>query len=196
MRAALFVLCLLAPAGAWGAAPQAPLPQHLVLDPGACHVGFELGATLHSVEGSFRLTRGEIGFDPETGLADGRVVVSARSGTTGIGLRDRNMHRAVLESETYPEIVFLPQRVAIQRHRDDVLDVELSGSIEIHGVSEPITVPGKAYLEDGRVRVHARFEVPYVRWGLRDYSNFLLRVSPTVEVSLDLVGDLKGPAPP
>jgi hypothetical protein len=49
--------------------------------------------------------------------------------------------------------------------------------------------------EDGHVRVEGTFTVPYVAWGLRDYSNFVLRVAPTVDVQLDVVGRLAGAAP-
>jgi len=179
--------------GAGAAGPEAGGPGRLVLDPDASRVSFVLGATMHSVKGSLRVERGEIGFDPEGGVADGRVVVDARSADTGSGLRDRNMHRDVLESERYPEIVFLPERIAVPRRTDEEADVELSGVIEIHGARAPLTVPASVRREGDHLRIEAEFSVPYVAWGMRDYSNFVLRVAPEVEVSLDLVARLVEP---
>lgn len=184
--AALGVLLLslaAAPAGA-----DAGAPQRLILDPDASHVAFSLAATLHTVEGTLRLTSGEIHFLPDGGAATGRVVVDARSARTGSERRDRNMHRAVLESERFPEIVFLPERLGVERASPDQASVELSGTVEIHGAREPLTIPAKVAREGDHLRIRGAFTVPYVKWGLRDYSNFLLRVAPTVDVSLDLVG--------
>ena len=37
----------------------------------------------------------------------------------------------------------------------------------------------------------AKFEVPYIQWGLKDPSNFLLKVKPSGEIELELAGALK-----
>lgn len=182
---------LLALAGAAPAAGEPELPQRLVLDTDTSHVDFTLGATLHTVEGSFRVSGGEIGFDPVEGTAGGRVVIDARSGDTGSERRDRNMHRDVLESDTYPEFVFLPERLAVLRQEEDEAEVELAGTVEIHGVRKPLTIPATVRREGDALRIRGAFTVPYVDWGLRDYSNFVLRVAPTVDVQLDVVGRLQ-----
>jgi polyisoprenoid-binding protein YceI len=188
---ALWLAACLLPAGARLVGAEGGLPQRLVLDPAASQVGFVLGATLHSVKGSFRVDRGVIGFDPDAGAANGRVVVDARSADTGSDGRDRKMHRDVLESERFPEIVFLPARLAVARRTPDEADVEISGTVEIHGVREPLSIPATLRREGDRVRIQGRFSVPYVEWGMRDYSNFVLRVAPSVDVSLDLAGRLE-----
>src|ERR1700704_5708041 len=81
------------------------------LDPAQTKIEFKLGSTLHTVEGTFKLKSGAIRFDPATGKMSGSIVVDATSGESGNGGRDRKMHREILESGKYPEIIFTPNEV-------------------------------------------------------------------------------------
>ena len=65
--------------------PAATTSWALTLDPGTTEIRFTVGSTLHLVEGTARLVRGEIRFDPATGDADGEVVVDASSLESGNG---------------------------------------------------------------------------------------------------------------
>ncbi len=168
----------------------------LVLDPAATEVRFELGATLHTVRGSFALREGELRFDPASGAIAGRVAIDAASGETGNALRDRNMHDQVLESRRYPEIVLIPERIEVARFGGESLEGVVHGRIEIHGGSHPVAIPVEAArVGPGRGLVEGRFEVPYVAWGLEDPSTFLLRVDPTLTVRFAAAGELAGPEP-
>ena len=71
-----------------------------VMGLGHLRIGFELGATLHTVRGQFQLTSGDLTLDLEAGELGGRAVVDARSGDTDNATRDANMHEQVLESAT------------------------------------------------------------------------------------------------
>jgi len=178
------------------AALAVPLPAaagsltRVALDPAGSHLDFELKATLHTVHGSLQITRGEIAFDPETGRAQGEVVIDARSARTGSDSRDENMHRDVLESERFPEISFLPERVAVLERGESAARIELSGTVSLHGVREPLVIPADVRREGDGVRIDASFPVPYVQWGLHDPSVFVLRVAPEVTIHLDLVASL------
>src|SRR5579863_10383267 len=83
----------------------------LQLDPAHTSVKFTLGDVLHTVHGTFQLKHGALQFDPASGRVSGEIVVDAKSGDSGSGMRDRKMHREVLESEKYQEISFRPDRV-------------------------------------------------------------------------------------
>jgi polyisoprenoid-binding protein YceI len=168
-------------------------PQRLVLDPPDALVDFTLGATLHTVEGQIRLTGGEIRFDPETGSAAGEIVVDATSARTGSASRDRNMHRDVLESERYPRIVFRAERLRVLRRDAQGAEVELDGALEMHGQQRPLVLPARIGSTAEGVTIEARFRVPYVDWGMRDYSNFLLRVDRFVDVTVRCEGRLAAP---
>ncbi len=164
------------------------------LAPREGEVRFELGATLHTVRGRFDVTEGQARFDPETGVVSGRVVVDARSGDSGNGTRDANMREWVLESERYPEIVFEPARLDVERRSDDELRGRLEGRLAIHGDDHPVVVPIEARrIEGTRWRVTGAFDVPFTEWGMTDPSNFLLSVDKVIAVEFDAVGDLTRP---
>jgi len=56
-------------------------------------IDWTLGATLHEVEGTFRLKSGDIVFNPNTGEASGRLIVDATSGDSGNKKRDADMNK-------------------------------------------------------------------------------------------------------
>jgi polyisoprenoid-binding protein YceI len=157
------------------------------LDPAHTEVAFTLGATLHTVEGTFKLKSGELTFDPATGKASGDLVVDAASGQTGNGSRDKKMHEVVLESAKYPEIVFHPDRVEGKVDPAGHSQVQLHGMLNIHGTNHEMTVPLTVDAENGGYRATATFSVPYVKWGMKNPSTFMLRVKDTVEITVKTV---------
>ena len=152
---------------------------------------FTLAATLHTVAGEGRVLDGEIRFDPEGGAARGAVRVDARSFRTGIDARDENMHAQVLESERFPEIRFAAERLEVRSRSAGAAEVTIHGTLALHGAEHAVAVPAHLALEGGALHVTGAFTVPYVAWGLRDLSTFVLRVAKDVDVQLDLRGALQ-----
>jgi hypothetical protein len=60
-----------------------------------------------------------------------------------------------------------------------------------NGDEHPLTVSAEVLTEGERVEATASFEVPYVAWGLRDPSVFLLRVAKSVTVTVELAGTVR-----
>src|SRR5689334_18219775 len=88
---------------------SAQQPRSFMFDAAQTTVHFTLGTALHTVHGTFKLTRGTILFDPATGRASGELVVDATTGQSGNNSRDKKMHKEILESQKYPTITFTPQ---------------------------------------------------------------------------------------
>lgn len=175
------------------AAPASAAERVLVLDAEASEITFTLAATLHTVRGSAPLTEGRVRFDPATGAASGRVVVDATAIETGNRSRDRKMHREVLESGRYPQIVFSPRRLAGDWGAEAAGEVTLAGEIELHGGRHAMSITARVVRSGDRVRAEGTLTVPYVEWGMEDPSSLLLRVGKTVEVTLAIVGSIEGP---
>ena len=161
-----------------------PAEQKLVFTPENTKIEWTLTDPLHTVHGVFKLKRGNITFDTGTGAASGEVVVDVKSGESGSGARDSRMHASVLESAKYPEAVFTPDRVEGQLAPQGPSSLRLHGSFQIHGASHEVTMTVAAKASAGQFDTTATLDIPYVAWGLKDPSNFLLKVGKTVQMSI------------
>ncbi len=166
-----------------------------ILDPEKTTVTFTLGASFHTVHGTFRVKGGAIRFDPSTGVASGKVVVDATSGQTGNKKRDRTMHRDVLQSQRYPEITFTATHVSGNVPPQGQSQVQVEGIVRLQDSDHPITLPFQVQASGNELRATTQFIVPYVAWGLKNPSNFLLHVAEKVEVTVVASGKLT-PAQP
>ncbi len=126
----------------------------------------------------------EIHFDPESSKASGEVVVDATSGESGSGARDSRMHKNVLESQKYPEVSFAPDHVEGKVELAGTSSVNLHGIFKIHGAAHEITVPVEVTAKENRLTANIKFEVPFVAWGMKDPSTFILKVSKSVEIDV------------
>jgi polyisoprenoid-binding protein YceI len=162
--------------------------DRLALDPARSKVTFTLDATGHTVRGTLALREGAVEFEPGGGLASGRIVIDARSAQTGSDGRDKTMHREVLETEKFPEFVFLPQRLEGVVAREGRSDVVLAGNLEIHGEVKPVTLPASITVRGDEVSASATLTIPFVAWGMHDPSVLFLRVAKEVEVNLAVEG--------
>lgn len=167
----------------------------LNLDPARTQITFTLGATLHTVEGSFKLKNSAIQFNPATGKASGDIVVDATSGESGNNSRDRKMHKSVLESQNYPEIVFVPERVQGQVLLSGESHVQIQGLVKLHGGQHEITIPADIQVTGAQLTANLHFTIPYVEWGLKDPSTFVLHVEKKVDVAIRVAGSLSFPSP-
>jgi polyisoprenoid-binding protein YceI len=161
------------------------------LDPARTKVEFTLGATAHTVHGEFKLRSGQIRFDKTTGKASGSIAVDATTGDSGSNGRDKKMHREVLESEKYPEIVFAPEQVRGSISPRGSSQVQVSGTLRLHGQDHPMTLTFSVQSDSGnQLQASTHFEVPYEKWGLRNPSNFFLHVNDSVDIDIHAVGEL------
>jgi polyisoprenoid-binding protein YceI len=96
-----------------------------------------------------------------------------------------------LETAKYPDVVFQPTQVEGKVGRSGASDVKLSGVFSIHGADHNLTAFIHAELTGDRWRGTGKFAVPYVKWGIKDPSNFLLRVKPVVNVEVEMSGEVK-----
>ena len=173
----ILVMLAVVSARAWTQSPQTTVeakPGEVILhlDPAQSKLHWTLGSTLHTVHGTFALKRGEVRFDPASGSASGEIVADATSGASGNEGRDKKMHREILESSRYGEVIFRP-------------------TFHLHGSEHELTVPIDAELAGDHWKGSAKFVVPYIQWGLKSPNTFLLKADPVVEIELEMSGALQ-----
>ena len=160
------------------------------LDPAQTKVNFTVDSTLHTVHGDFRLKSGSIQFDDATGAASGELVVDSASGESGSNGRDKKMHKDILESPKYSDIVFTPRHVKGTVANEGKSNVEVEGILTMHGKSKPVTMPLEVQLQNGTGSADGSFSVKYLEWGMKNPSTFILRVNDTVQIHVHAVGKI------
>jgi polyisoprenoid-binding protein YceI len=158
--------------------------------PAKSKVEWTVTDVLHTVHGTFKLKRGTIDFDPESGKASGQIVVDVASGNSGSDARDRRMHANVLESAKYPEAFFVPDQIEGALTIPGTSNFKLRGMLTIHGAAHEINVAVRTKATVDQMNAAITFDIPYVAWGMKDPSNFLFKVNKTVPVSIEASGTI------
>jgi polyisoprenoid-binding protein YceI len=158
------------------------------LDPASTRIEFTVAATLHTVHGTFALKSGTVHFNSSTGSASGLVIVDATSGDSGNKGRDHKMHQEVLESQRYPEITFTPTRMSGRLDPQGASGVQIDGIFKLHGADHPITLTLPVQAQGQNLSVRTHIVVPYVAWGLKNPSTFILHVGEKVDIDINAAG--------
>lgn len=187
------------------AAPAPPRPQTaqaaqaatheiaLTLDPAQTKVHFNVDSTLHMVHGTFALKSGSLQFDPQTGKASGAIVVNTVSGETGNSSRDQRLHKEILETWKFADATYRPTQVDGQVSLTSPSDFKVKGIITLHGTDHELVADIHSEFTGDHWKGTAKFDVPYTKWGIKDPSNFFLKVKPVVNVELELAGAKSNP---
>jgi hypothetical protein len=164
----------------------------VVLDPAQTVIHWKLSGDLHNTHGTFKLKSGQFFFNPKTGVAEGEILVDATTGESGNAARDKRMQDEVLESNRYPAIFFHPSQLKGEfKDTGETQNLVGSGTFNIHGADHPLDLPLKVQVAAGAVTATTAFTVPYVAWGMKDPSKFLLRVGKQVEIEVSAKGTIQ-----
>ena len=159
-------------------------------------LNFRSSGNFHTVHGKFALKSSTIRFDPSSGKISGAIVVDATSGDSGNSGRDKKMHREILESAKFPEIVFTPTQMTGAVAAEGSSKVEVSGQFRLHGQDHDVTLPIDVKADGRNLQITTHIEIPYVQWGLKNPSNFLLRVSDKVVIDIEATGRVQSAGNP
>jgi len=164
--------------------------QTFTIAPDASSVAFSLGGSDHSTHGSFQVKDGSIDFDRAVGTISGSVDVTAGSGNSGNQSRDKKMTNGVLDATHFADVTFVPHSYQGTIAPTGDSTIQVTGIFTLHGTPHEITVPMQIHIDGVHCVAKAHFTVPYVSWGLKDPSIFILKVSKEVDIDLTLVGQL------
>jgi polyisoprenoid-binding protein YceI len=133
---------------------------------------------------------GSIDFDRSAQTISGSVVVAAGSGESGDKGRDKNMNSTVLDVAQFAEVSFVTRSYQGTIAASGDSTVQVSGVFTLHGTPHDLTVPMQLHIDGANVTAKGHFTVPYVQWGLKDPSVFILKVAKEVGIDLTFVGRL------
>ena len=165
--------------------------QVFELDPSKTEIGFVVHSTLHTVHGKFQLKRGSLRLDSDTGQASGEIVIDVASGDSGSQSRDKRMQKEVLESQKYPEAIFTPDRFTGHLAAQGKSQIDVHGRFKIHGADHEMTLRFDVEADNGQYTAASQFEIPYIQWGMKNPSNFLLKVDDKAQMEVRAVAKAK-----
>jgi polyisoprenoid-binding protein YceI len=164
--------------------------QAFTIIPESSDVGFTLGGSVHEVHGNFHVQSGSIHFDRTGSQISGSVVVAAGSGKTGNESRDKKMTNEVLDAPHFASVSFVPKSYQGTVAPSGDSTIQVTGTFTLHGTPHDLTVPMQIHIDGATCTTKTHFIVPYVKWGLKDPSVFVLKVAKEVDVDLTFIGRL------
>jgi hypothetical protein len=165
-------------------------PQTFTVNPDTSQVAFTLAGTGHHVQGTFRVQSGSIKFVSDDQKISGTVVVAAGSGNSGEPSRDKKMNSEVLQADHFAEVTFAPRSYQGTIAAAGDSNIQVSGIFTLLGTPHDITVPMQIHIDGANLKAKGHFTVPYVKWGLKDPSIFILKVAKEVDIDINLSGQL------
>jgi polyisoprenoid-binding protein YceI len=151
------------------------------IDAAASDAGFDLKATMHTVHGSTKGVIGEVRVEPEgAGVLklSGRIEIAAASLETGNSRRDATMHGKSLLVESYPKLVFEPERFesSSPQAADGSIPGALTGRLTVRGQTRSQTITATLAPRGERILAQGSFDVRWAEFGIPDPSFFLVKI--------------------
>ena len=168
------------------------LAQHqtFTVNPDSSKVAFSLGGNTHHVDGTFHVQSGTIDFDRSANTISRSVVVAAGSGNSGDASRDKKMNSDVLDVAHFADVSFAPKSYTGTVAAAGDSSIVVTGVFTLHGTAHDLAVPMQIHIDGTTLTAKSHFPVPYVQWGLKDPSIFVLKVAKVVDIDLSLAGGL------
>lgn len=142
---------------------------------------------------------GVIECDPETGEGASftlNVKAASLELVDDLSSSDRRriketMHNEVLESETYPEIVYdcPASNMTVSRTGDGQFDVTLNGNLTLHGVTNRHPIAGKVIASPTMLRTFGEFQIPQTSFNIElvSVAGGILKVKDELKCTFDIV---------
>jgi polyisoprenoid-binding protein YceI len=100
------------------------------------------------------------------------------------------MNTDVLDVAHFAEVSFVPRSYQGTVAASGDSTIQVIGVFTLHGTPHDLTVPMQIHIDGTAITARTHFQVPYVQWGLKDPSIFVLKVAKVVDIDLALAGSL------
>lgn len=142
---------------------------------------------------------GQAKFDPDSfDNAELRLEVNAKSlqvvddvKEKDINEVERTMHKEVLETESFPDIVFQSTSITTTRIIPGRYKAKIIGDLTLHGETQKgIWILAQLFLEDGKIRAKGDFSIKQTNYGIKIVKVAAggLKLKDELKFKFDLVG--------
>jgi polyisoprenoid-binding protein YceI len=151
-------------------------------------LSFDGHATVGDFIGTTRTVSGQITGAPDLSGVRGWVEAPVQSLKTGDGKRDKDLNKS-MESSKYPNLRFDLNRITAKASAGDSIPVTLHGTLNIHGVTRRVDLPGSIEFKGANARVRTDFPLNLKEYKIGGLSKMLgiLKMHENIEVHVDLV---------
>ena len=105
------------------------------------------------------------------------------------------MHREVLQSDSYPEIVYRSRSIAADKIADAWYRLRIMGELALHGVMRPHNVDTQLRLYEDGVRLSGEFSLRHSDYHIKRVTALggMITVKDEMKFSFEIVGLLQHP---
>jgi polyisoprenoid-binding protein YceI len=83
---------------------------------------------------------------------------------------DQDVHEKALEISKHPQIVFESASVAAKKLAEGKFQLQISGTLTLHGVAKPVTIPAEMVLQGDTLTARGTFSVRHGDFGIERLS--------------------------
>jgi hypothetical protein len=87
--------------------------------------------------------------------------------------------------------VFTPDRIEGHIAPQGTSEIDMHGGFRIHGADHELTMHFQVLANDSQYTASTHFTIPYGQWGMKNPSNFLLKVDDKVDIDVRAVASEK-----
>jgi polyisoprenoid-binding protein YceI len=151
-------------------------------------LSFDGHATMGDFTGTTSTVTGQLTGAPDIGSVRGWVEAPVQSLKTGNRKRDKDLNKS-MESSEYPNLRFDLSRITAERSAGVSTPVMLYGTLNIHGVTRRVELPGTIEFNGANARVRTDFPMNLKEYGIGGLSKMLgmLKMHENIEVHVDVV---------
>ena len=146
------------------------------------------------VNGALRVRQGEARGDIDRLQEGGSIslVIDTRSYTSNIGLRDQDVQEYYLEVQQYPVIRFDStgiQKIERPRSPEDLWQITVRGSLELHGVKREVIVPLRLLYQTNKITAQGNFRIVLEDFNIKVPTLLFLKAGNQVDVEFRIIGE-------
>lgn len=106
---------------------------------------------------------------------------------------ERTMQEEILESSSYPEIVYECSKIAATKNGEGQYSVTLNGDLTLHGVTRSLAVPARVVLDGDSLRAFGNFSLRQTDYELKlaSVAGGVLKVKDEIKFSFNILARKK-----